>query len=516
MHTLNLCTVSKIKQKKGVQMMNKKILLSVVAAATIGSVFTGCGSSSTTAAEVDAASGNAQKAALSGATVTVGSATGTTATDGSWTATGAAVATDGDAVTVSGGDMVMVDGSLVPNTVTLKSTIDDENPENTVSMATTLMVDLVADGLTKAQAQAKAADVLGLEITELYTQPNALPAIKKNKQVALWRLLTFAKGSDTARAALITNLKTADVSDFQAMVDAAVTAIAAGDATLDVTNLRADMAVLSSPAVLVLQEEALLKIIATTTSGSITSDLITAAQAAYSNVLNLDTTAGAYSFELDGINQNISYTSVSDVSLASASLFDADNASAELNFSLVDLATVAPTGETGTMTIEMSDDNGNSSYKMSLSNLTVASVASSSDSNDYVTLGMNENVSVSITAVSNMNVSTHFSNSDLNITALCATNLIDSDADDISLNLSTFANYVRTNAEEDSSATNGNFSTSMVGNGNYSIKVNADFNSKSMTFGEGVNAYSKAPKYTTTVDGVEYTGYKILDANLEK
>ena len=508
-------------------MMNKKILLSVAAAATISTLLTGCGSSSSSSSDT-ATTGVAQKAALIGSTVNIGGATATTIAGGAYTVTNAV----GTEIEVSGGYMDMPEGvDDVNNTMVLKSVISADNPNNVVSMATTLIVELVNNGTSQEDAETITMNLLGLDATGLFTAPDALEAdseadlnVLKNRQANVWAMLSAVQSSDEGMRGLSANLEqynvvgeTVSINDFadalDDAMDSAVNAVATAGGTLDLTAVRASIVVQASAENLVKQEEAVL-------FAASTNSVAAPVEAAFTNVLNLDTSN--YVFETHGMidtNHNLSYTAVSDINLQEPSMFDGDDlhpASADLYFSLVDLTTVAPTGETGTMTIEMKDLNGNASYKMSLSNLTVTSATSAEDDNNYVTLGMNENVSVSLSAISDMNVSTHFSNSDLNITALCETNLIDSEEDGIELNLATFARYVRLNAEEDSSETNGNFSSAMVGNGNYSIKVNADLNGKQITYGSGIDAFTKATITKTTVDGVEYTGYKILDANLNK
>lgn len=130
--------------------MNKKILISAAAAATIASIFTGCGSD---VANSNSVSGNAVKAELNGATVTFGGATATTSSTGAFSVTGAtAGATE---IEITGGSYSLnnVDKN---NTVTLKATKAQVDSGVQASMLTTLISEF--DGNTSA-----AFNALGLD-----------------------------------------------------------------------------------------------------------------------------------------------------------------------------------------------------------------------------------------------------------------------------------------------------------------------------------------------------------------
>ena len=139
-------TISKIQKEFN---MNKKILISAVAAATIASIFTGCGSDSSTSS----VSGNAVKAELNGATVSFGGATATTSSTGAFTVTGATAGAT--AIEITGGSYSL-NGVDKNNTATLKATKSQINAGAPASMLTTLISEF--DGNTSA-----AFNALGLD-----------------------------------------------------------------------------------------------------------------------------------------------------------------------------------------------------------------------------------------------------------------------------------------------------------------------------------------------------------------
>jgi len=494
--------------------MNKKYLLSTAAASAIAMIITGCGNSSTSSSST---SGNAQKSALDGATVTIGGATTTTNALGEWTVSGAT----GSTVTVTGGTMTMPDGSTVTNTVTLESTISDDNPNNTVSLATTLVKQFSElDDVNSSQAKTRVQNLLGLTETELFEEPDALTGTSvtdvnemKNRQVLIWNMLIAAKDSTEGTAALLKDLNATgsaavSTANFAAAVTSATTAaydaaVTAGDSTSTLSDANTTLASLSSAANLVKQEQAILQ--------AADNNTTTVTETAFSGVFDIQgdpdvTTSSATGFYVtDGdINQTgngLLYASQSTLT-TSAALFHDANSTLFRTGVLDRNATITAAADTGELLIEFTDNN-TSSYTARLNALTV-----NVDESDYLTFAYNSNTTLEITANSNTSVAVGVTGDASTFTAAVFGN----NDGNLTVNLSSFVNYVLPLAEAHSSTANGNFSVDMNATGSFGAKVlfNTDLNT---TYGSGLY---NAPRSSITVEGTSHTGYKLLDANLTK
>ena len=489
--------------------MNKKILMSAAAAATLALTFTGCGSDVSSGAS-SAISGVAEKSALKNATVTIGSGTATTNANGEYTVSGAT----GTSITVSGGTYQESNSSGVfdvTNTVALSATTEG-NANGAVNMGTTLVEQFVAQGGTRENSVNQVKALLGLsgeDNASIYGNVNdGSGNAKENYGRMIHQLLKDTASSSAGLTKVITtlqakaatavaasgnvNMTTAlqDVYVQVALVDTAVTfTIPSAEIANFVTNIELPPAAFST--------------------GIADGNATTAVNSkfAFSNVLVLDSNLTTAT---QAITSDVNLSRISDVNSSvsvTESTYDT-NATGELLISLENLAT--------------SGINKNASYALRLNNLDVTL------SGGYITaLTKHTNTSAVATANSNMSKMLTVTANDANITSLLTTNtLVDADTGSgMDINVTAFTNFmsalIGTGEDETASANigNGNFTSGMDANGTYEIKVLLDINDNNVTLSERFNL---APRASVNVGGsgstagTNYPGYKIVDANLTK
>lgn len=523
--------------------MNKNIILSSVAAAALATLLTGCGSDSSSTTSGSTVSGSAVKAPLKNATVTIGSATATTAADGSYTVSGAT----GSSITVSGGVMVDANGTETPNTLTLKATMDSSNASNIVSIATTLVEDMkTADTtLTTAQAKARVMNLLGLtNESDIYVNPNNLSNEAKNAQAVLWKVLTTVSSSTTATNAVLKSLSTSASSGAVSIaalntalgtaLDAAKTEVPSLGTSIDTT--KAFVTEVVTVGNMAKQEEALI------TAAYNNDTNLTKYEKAFSGAINLDgnttssgTDAALFYSDNGSTEIGVKYDDTNNTNYDIN--FTANNIDANTSvvaFGFKDLNATAKddnttsTPETGellislTKLVDANNTDANASYQMRLNKLKVTFDSSThflklyANSNTTLTIGANSNTSYAKALTGN--VSALLGATSLSADGNSSNEFLNFENDGhTSVNIARFANYVKNTFDNDyDSSTTGNFSVDMLTSGkfktgNYSLKLYLELGDRTLTKRDGLDKLGKA---NVEVGGTDYTGFKVIDHNL--
>lgn len=477
--------------------MNKKILMSVAAAATLATTFTGCGSDSSTS--TNATTGTATKAELNGATVTIGTATATTDSSGRFTVNRPAGST-ATAVTITGGSYTL-NGVAKTNNVTLKATTAQLNAGAPVSMLTTLTSDFDGNvtaaanalgitlpaGLDVTSTSAIAAAMANIDAGDFEANAAALAlTLEKVPAANLGTFISAIKSNSTTKkdiATLTSELKTAATNAGATDVNNTLTAIGAGQALGYALKIA---------------------------SGESNGSDYNASAYAITNAINVDansTTGNMYSINGTTPSTTLAYSGGAITS--SSTSMDANNTL--VSFKLTDNNSTLTNANGNTSVFikltGLDSANINSAYVMGLTGLDINSTNLTVVANSTtMALGTyaNSNVSYSIAADSNATVAADF------FDVASGYNVV---------NVSKFKNYmdsVYTN-ENSNVSTIGNFTNGMS-NGNYSLKVYVNVADQKMSYNNALsNVISSSMAKTTSESTSLFSGvkaYKVLDANL--
>ena len=475
--------------------MNKRILMSIAAAATIAATFTGCGSNNSES--TSSVSGSAVKAELKGATVTAGTATATTdSTTGAFTIAAPTSATD---IEITGGTYTL-NGVDKTNSVTLKATKAQVNNGIGVSMLTTLIKEF--DGNVSA-----ACNALGVDYTDGVTDianvdagdfesAAVAVALSMEKVTILGTFISTLKSASTAKlnvSQLVTQLKTAAAAGGATDINDTLTSIGNGYALGHALAMANGDANLSS---------------------------YSASTYAMSNVINLEGNSSADS-AMYTVNGSAPYTSIarSGAAIASSST-NMDNNATAIMFNLKDYNTTLTNANGNTSLfvklIGLDAANANNSYIMGLTGLDIAT-----DSDDNVTLGSNANMSLSTIANSNVSYAVA-ANSNATVLFGSGTGadiFLSSTSGYNTVNVARFKNYMDSiyTGENSNTSTIGNF-TSGMNSGNYSLKVYVNIDDRNMTMDSRLSNIISSDMTQTTNNGAKVfdglRGYKVLDTNL--
>jgi len=450
--------------------MNKKILLSMAAAA-VAMTITGCGSDDTTAliptsgattnssgfTTIGGTTVGASKGALSGSTVTQ---SGTR-----FTATGGTDTISGDAFTGSiQSDSALTDseGRVIANTFTnLAIASGEDNVTEALNTVATRLGSSAA-ALTKV-FQATAADAALENISRLLQrQYEANPT-------AVTNIIKF--GGATTPTALLNAINTETEE-----VNATVFADMVANINLNPTQFANTLAALDA--------NASLDFNTTATANAITYSGI----ALDSNA----TTAGSFT------SGTFTTSMLNDSNLSTATAYGDANETGEILLSIRNL--------------EEDSINSNASYALKLSNLTVNSA-----SNYITSLSVNANTTLALTANSNMSVAATFNES--NMTQII--NFVGSSdfngTYDVSNIISSLAPLVGTELDTADS----NFTSGMEANSTFGVKLLMNVNDINFTTSDqswliekdSINIGADTGDATY---GTGYAGYKVLDGNLTK
>jgi len=460
--------------------MNKKIILSVAAAATIALTLTGCGSSGDD--DGSSLSGVAVKADLNGSTVTAGGETTTTDSSGKWSFNGNFPAGT-PFVSISGGNYndgyVGGNPHYADNNVTLTATTAQVNAGMEVSMLTKLINEF--DGnITKA------GNVLGLDLPAganvSYLARNIHAADFETRAVQIAAILGNSANVATTLASLEGNATNGKLSlaQLKAIAPGLTTAL---DAMEEGNYAKGNMLAADQN--------------------------ISGIDFGANHVIDVNGSA----YTLDGASTNNPLEYMGDA-ITSTTM---DTNQTEVMFKLVD-ANSTLTNVNGNTSLYVSLSgldaaNANSSYVMGLTGITTT------DTSGVLTITYNSNGTLATYAGSTLAYST---SADSNATVLQGT--AGTPADFLSsgmsyniVNVARFKNYMDSIYASSSSATNGNF-TSGMSNGNYSLKVYVNIADQNMTTNSRVTKLVASSMEKTTNDGATlFSGkkaYKVLDANL--
>jgi hypothetical protein len=479
------------KIKKGVH-MNKKILLSAAAAATLALTFTGCGTDDIVGSSL---SGSAVKADLNGSTVTIGGVTTTTSSAGAWSFSGN-IPAGSSSVSISGGNYndgyINGQPSYADNNVTLTATTAQVNAGMEVSMLTKLANEfdgnftkagnalgiVIAEGATPAQiaGSVSAADFekravqLAAVIGSSTNVTQTLAVLESNASVGIVSLDNIKTISSTYGADINTSLSYMEQGNY-----------AAGNLIASGTKTAAQVAAMDFGANNVINVDS------NDTNGSIYNinagnvDFGYANGAITSNSTLMDNNGTVVAFKITDHNSTL--TNVN----GNTSLF------------------VKLTGLDG--------GNSNNSYVMGLTGITVTGSANgplalSCNGNGTLRTYANSNTSYAVSANSNasvLNGSNVFLNSSSNYNTV---------------NVARFKAYMDSiySSENSNSSTIGNY-TGRMSSGNFSLKVYVNVADQNMTYNSRVTKIVGTPMAKTMSDTAEtlWSGvkaYKVLDANL--
>jgi hypothetical protein len=460
--------------------MNKKIILSVAAAATIALTMTGCGSSGGDD-DGSSLSGVAVKADLNGSTVSAGGETTTTDSSGKWSFNGNFPAGT-PFVSVSGGNYndgyVGGNPHYADNNVTLTATTAQINAGLEVSMLTKLINEF--DGnITKA------GNVLGLDLPAganvSYLARNIHAADFETRAVQIAAILGNSSNVTQTLASLEGNATSKlSLLQLKAIAPGLTTAL---DAMEEGNYAKGNMLAADQN--------------------------VTGIDFGANNVIDVN---GSMS-TVDGGTTNVTMDyKGSAITSTSTSM---DNNQTAVMFKLVD-ANSTLTNVNGNTSLYVSLSgldaaNANSSYVMGLTGITTTDTSGvltlTYTSNGTLATYANSNVSYSTSADSNASV---LQGSSSFLSATSGYNVV---------NVARFKKYMDSiYASSNSNTSSIGYFTNGMNSGNYSLKVYVNIADQNMTTNSRVTKLVSNGMQTTTDSGTTlFSGakaYKVLDANL--
>ena len=465
-------------------MMNKKILLSVAAAATISTLLTGCGSSSDSSAST--ASGNAVKANLNGANVSMGGTSVKTDENGSFSVTGT-----GSTITITDGNYTK-DGAVKVNSAVLKATKAQVNAGVEASMLTTLISEFGGDD----DAIEQAFTILGIPYVagvDLSTKKAA-----NFEQAALAIAMVMEAASDASElTAVITSLKAAAEGNITAE-----TTISAAGLTTALENA-ANAAQVNSPKLSAMltsiQNEESFQYLVNELEGledNATADDIIAYDPDNYRLNN--------TFDLNATDGNITHASFTllDNNVSDANLINANgNTSLFLSIQGLDAANV------------------NASYAMALTGLNIAA------SGGYITLADTNTSVLSTLAVSDIGKAVTEETNATKLAELCAAGFLSATtSESTKVNVAAFGEFMASvynvrSDEANETANYGSFTDGMT-SGNYSISVSVNINNQTISKNNKINTIVPSSMEKEDYNGIKVfenmTGYQVIDGNITK
>lgn len=456
--------------------MNKKILLSVAAAATLAMTFTGCGSDNNSSDSASATTGTSGFTTLSNGTV-VGASKGALS--------GSRVSVSGTTVTASGGTDT-VSNKKFTGSVKSDTTITDSEDRVITNTYTNIAVNSGDNNVTSAFATVASAMGVSTDALTKVFQATADDAELENKA----RLLQRQVESSSDISSLFTEMRVAAASG-KTFAEMIVMLNEITDAESNTTKLQ----MMADPANLALNPTQFANTIAAVDANS---------------SLDFNTSKGDYTVTYSGLSldSNVTTATITAGAAGLSAITDSNLSSDYMIGGTYD------NNETGSLVVSISNlaedtINSNASFAFQISNLSV-----SSDSNKTM-FALNDNTSVKLTANSNMSVAETMTKTygDVNSSTYVGMAFDGILINGNDINMTALINLgTELVGTESDSATDGNFTSGMV-DGNFSAKVLLDVN------GQNILTSDKAwliGKDAITIDGSSVSGYKVLDANLTK